>query len=394
MSKNPGGKREIIELQEVPRSSTPEPVPKRPRTSRSTSKLPARDSRRSEESRARATRGVLASAAGISEPRGSSMGRPAQTPAVERSSEKETVTEGLLPAVERSSEEETATVVGTRELELRTPAVERSSGEETVTEGLLTTVERSLEEETATVHDDDGQDPRTLDPDGTRDQRTPASDGRLGEVLRTMVVERSSGEETVTSSMRVGLRPSVEAEHATSRILPVERPSGEVHATDIASGSHSAIGAHPPVDRASTDVLETDDALTEPRRASRTPSEYRASTETDTEVTVPVMNNIAGGPTVDRTPTGGGETLALTSAQVAEEPRGDPAMVETFTPRVGAAASESKVTEGPRGDPAMVEKFTPRVGAATLESKVSETSQEGQRRSPVMWGQDIHLISL
>ena len=52
-----------------------------------------------------------------------------------------------------------------------------------------------------------------------------------------MVVERSSGEETVTASMCVGLRPSVEAEPATSRILPVERPSGEVNATDIASGS-------------------------------------------------------------------------------------------------------------------------------------------------------------
>ena len=73
-----------------------------------------------------------------------------------------------------------------------------------------------------------------------------------------MVVERSSREETVTSSMRVGLRPSVEAEPATSRMLPVERPSGEVHATDIASDPLSAIGAHPPVDRASTGVLETD----------------------------------------------------------------------------------------------------------------------------------------
>jgi len=172
---------------------------------------------------------------------------------------------------------------------------------------------------------DYGQDPRTLDPDGTRDQMTPASDGRLEEVLRTMVVERSLGEATVTSSMRVGLRPSVDA---TSRILPVEWPSGEVHATDIASGSHSAIGPHPPVDRASTDVLETDDALTKPRRASRTPSEYRASTETGTEGIVPVMKTIAGGPNVDRTLTGGGETLALTSAQVAEEPRGDPTRVE------------------------------------------------------------------
>ena len=82
---------------------------------------------------------------------------PAQTPTVERSSEEETVTEGLLPAVERSSVEETATVVGTRGLELRTPAVERSSGEETVTEGLLPTVERSWVEETATAHGDDGQ---------------------------------------------------------------------------------------------------------------------------------------------------------------------------------------------------------------------------------------------
>jgi hypothetical protein len=173
------------------------------------------------------------------------------------------VTEGLLPAVERSSEEETATVVGTRVSELRTPAVEWSSGEETVTEGLFPTAERSLEEGTLAMQIDDGQDPRRLEPDGTRDQRMPASDGRLGAVLQTMVVERSSGEETVTSSMRVGLRPSVEAEPATSSMLPVERPSGEVHATDIACGSHAAIGAHPPVDRASTDVLETDGALTE-----------------------------------------------------------------------------------------------------------------------------------
>ena len=355
MSKNPGSKREIIELPEVPRSSTPEPVPKRPRTSRSTSKLPVRDSRRSDESRARGTKGVIASAAETSEPRGSSMGKPAQTPAVERSSEEETVTEGLLPAVERSSEEETATVVGTRGLELRTPAVERSSGEETVTEGLLPTVERSWVEETATAHDDDGQDPR--------DQRTPASDGRLGTVLRTTVVERSSGEETVTSSMRVGLRPSVEAEPATSSMLPVERPSGEVHATDVASGSHSAIGTHPPVDRASTDVLETDDALTEPRHASRTPSAYRASTETDTEVLVPVMNTMAGGPSVDRTLTRGVETLALTSAHVAEEPRGDPILVESFTPRFGAATQDSKV----------------------------ETQSEGQGRPPIRWGQGIQI---
>jgi len=71
---------------------------------------------------------------------------------------------------------------------------------------------------------------------------TSASDGRLRAVPRTMVVERSSGRETVTSSMRVGQRPSVEADPATSRMLPVERPSGEVNAADIASDPNSAIG--------------------------------------------------------------------------------------------------------------------------------------------------------
>jgi hypothetical protein len=60
-------------------------------------------------------------------------------------------------------------------------------------------------------------------------------------------------------------------------------------------------------------------------------------------------------------------------------------MVEAFTPRVGAATSESKVSEEPRGDPSMVETFTPRVGAATLESKVGGTSQ-GRSRTQIVWG--------
>ena len=66
MSKNQGNKREIIRLDEVPRSRTPEPAPKRSRSSRSTSKGPLPGSNRSDESRARATRGVIASAAEVS----------------------------------------------------------------------------------------------------------------------------------------------------------------------------------------------------------------------------------------------------------------------------------------------------------------------------------------
>jgi hypothetical protein len=177
---------------------------------------------------------------------------------------------------------------------------------------------------------DDGQDPNP-NPDGTRDQRTPASDGRLGAVLRTMVVERSSGEETVTSSMRVG-----------------QRPSGEVHASFV----HM---------RRSGPILQ----LIELRRmySSSSPSEYRALARTDTEVIDPVMNNMTGGPSVDRTLTGEGETLALTSSDVVVEPRGDPIMVESFTTRVGAATQDSKV----------------------------EQSSDGQGRPPIRWGQGIQI---
>ncbi len=86
--------------------------------------------------------------------------------------------------------------------------------------------------------------------------------------------------------MREGLRPLVEAEPATSRMLPAERPSGEVH---VASDPDAVIETHPPADRSSTGEHETVDALTEPGQASKTPSEYRASTETDAEATVPVI---------------------------------------------------------------------------------------------------------
>ena len=57
------------------------------------------------------------------------------------------------------------------------------------------------------------------------------------------------------------------------------------------------------------------------------------------------------------------ETLALTSAPAAEEPRGDPAMVETFTPRFGAVTQDSKV----------------------------ETSQVGHGRPAIVWRQGIQI---
>jgi len=72
-----------------------------------------------------------------------------------------------------------------------------------------------------------------------------------------------------TAVMRENLRPSGEAEPATSRMQPAVRYSGEVHAADVDSDLHTTIGAHLPVDRAPTGVLETVDALTEPFSAFR-----------------------------------------------------------------------------------------------------------------------------
>ena len=102
MSRNMSNKREIIRLPEVPRSSTPEPepAPKRPRTSRSTSKLSVQKSNLPEESTAVTTRSVRAPAARVPAPRGASRGRLVWTPSAEGEL---FVAKGSLPAAERSS---------------------------------------------------------------------------------------------------------------------------------------------------------------------------------------------------------------------------------------------------------------------------------------------------
>ena len=56
-----------------------------------------------------------------------------------------------------------------------------------------------------------------------------------------------------------------------------------------------------------------------------------------------------------------------------------------------SAISTSAISEEPRGEPAMVETFTPRVGAGTSSSKVGETSHDGRGRAPFVWGQGILL---
>ena len=122
----------------------------------------------------------------------------------------------------------------------------------------------------------------------------PAAERSLGEEL--VAVVGNLGPELRTQDATMTSTAAITTDDGLARwTTVVERSSGEVHAADVDSDLHTAIGAHPPVDRASTGVLETVDALTELFHASRIPSAYRASTETGTEAQVPGMNNIAGG---------------------------------------------------------------------------------------------------
>ena len=56
-----------------------------------------------------------------------------------------------------------------------------------------------------------------------------------------------------------------------------------------------------------------------------------------------------------------------------------------------SAISTPAISEEPRGEPVMVKTFTPRVGADTSNSKVDETSHDGRDRAPIVWGQGILL---
>ena len=106
----------------------------------------------------------------------------------------------------------------------------------------------------------------------------------------------TSGIGAATSESRREIRSLEEpatVEMFTSRIGDMTRSSLKRIATDATTVQDSAVGTYP-VDRSSTTLGP----------ASRTTSEYRASTETGTKVLVPVMITMAGGPVVARTSTG------------------------------------------------------------------------------------------
>ena len=100
-------------------------------------------------------------------------------------------------------------------------------------------------------------------------------------------------------------------------------------------------------------------------RASGTPADDRVSTEADPAASLwmTVVSKITSAHQAS-TETGHGASSAISTPAISEEPRGEPAMVETFTPRVGAD---------------------------TINFKVGETSHDGRGRASIVWGQGILL---
>ena len=121
---------------------------------------------------------------------------------------------------------------------------------------------------------------------------------------------------------------------------------------------------------------------------SGTPSVYQASTETDHEASLVMSTRASGTPAVDRVSTEADPAASLGMTVVSKISSAHQASTET-----GRGASSEiptpAISEEPRGEPAMVDTFTPRIGADPSISKVGETSPEGRSRTPAKWGQGI-----
>jgi hypothetical protein len=124
-------------------------------------------------------------------------------------------------------------------------------------------------------------EPKTSAAEWSSGEKLVAVDGNSGPKLRILVADQTSGTMTTAGDGRLGAVPRTSTSAACT--------SGEVHAADVDSDPDSVYMAHPAVDRSSTGEHETDDVLTAPRHALRTPSAYRASTENGTEAMVPVI---------------------------------------------------------------------------------------------------------
>ena len=95
----------------------------------------------------------------------------------------------------------------------------------------------------------------------------------------------------------------------------------------------------------------------------------------------------SGTPAVDRVSTEADPAASLGMTVVSKITSAH--QVSTETDR--GASSAISTSEEPRGEPAMVETFTPRVGADASSSKIDETSHDGQGRTSIGWGQGIPI---
>jgi hypothetical protein len=111
---------------------------------------------------------------------------------------------------------------------------------------------------------------------------TGAEEPPIEEPVTVDMFTSGIGAATAESRGEVGsVEEPATVETFTSRIGDVEQSSVEMPAADATSVQDSAYGAHP-VDRTLTRVHETDELLS---------SAYRTSTETGTEVRVPMIKS-------------------------------------------------------------------------------------------------------
>ena len=120
---------------------------------------------------------------------------------------------------------------------------------------------------------------------------------------------------------------------------------------------------------------------------SGTPSVHQASTETGHEASLVMSTRASGTPADDRDSTEADPAASLGITVVSKITSAHQASMEIDR----GASSAISTSEKPRGEPAMVETFTPRVGAGTFSSKIDGTSHDGRNRTSVAWGQGMPL---
>jgi len=154
-----------------------------------------------------------------------------------------------------------------------------------------------------------------------------------------------------------------------------------------ATPAMSAMRSRTPADDRDSTEADPAASLAMSTMQSGTPSAYQASTETGREASLVMSTRASGTPANDRDSTEADHAASLGMTVVSKITSAHQASTETDR----GASSAISTSEEPRGEPAMVETFTPRVGADASSSKVDATSPAGRSGTPIVWGQGIPL---